>query len=111
MDFDNNMMPIPNDIRITALDTVAGYGVIAEKDFEAGELLFTLQEPMFIALDSKYLPTVCSYCFHANTGSHGSLEGPESEHVNVKACLGCKTLHYCSKVDIAVQDRGAVLFD
>ena len=75
----------------------AGSGLFATKNIEAGELIFTLDRPAVAALDSASLPNVCSNCFVSASGIT-ALYGGSSEDVTLKACTGCKTLRYCSKV-------------
>jgi len=80
-----------------AKSSVAGSGVFASQDIVAGDLIFTLARPAIAALDTKKLDHVCANCF-ASAADPSVLHGEANEQVTVKACTGCKTLKYCSKV-------------
>lgn len=68
---------------------VAGEGVFALKGVEAGKTLLVLERPQYAAIDISKLHEVCSNCFILSEQAPGS---------QVKACVGCHILHYCSKV-------------
>lgn len=80
-----------------AASPIAGKGLFASADIKAGELIFTLARPGVAALDTVNLDTVCSNCF-VSAAEPSILYGGVQEAVTVKACAGCKTLCYCSKV-------------
>jgi len=80
-----------------AASPIAGKGLFASTDIKPGELIFTLARPTVAALDTVNLDTVCSNCF-VSAAEPSVLYGGAQEAVTVKACTGCKTLRYCSKV-------------
>jgi len=80
-----------------AASPIAGKGLFACADIEPGELIFTIARPAVAALDTVSLDTVCSNCF-TSAAEPSILYGSLQETVTVKACTGCKTLRYCSKV-------------
>lgn len=80
-----------------ARSALAGQGLFAAQDIKPGELIFDLARPAVAALDTGSLPSVCANCFASAAGAsvlHGEVNG----NITVKACTGCKTLRYCSKV-------------
>lgn len=81
-----------------ASSSVAGNGLFAGRDFVAGEAVFSTSRPLVAALDNKRLSDTCANCFvwtaKSDIGDLGSDKGRDG----VKACLGCRTLSYCSKV-------------
>lgn len=76
---------------------IAGKGLFATEDIKPGELIFTVSRPAVAALDTARLDTVCSNCF-ASAAEQSVMNGSFSQDVTVKACTGCKTMRYCSKV-------------
>jgi len=80
-----------------AKSSVAGSGLFASQDITAGDLILTLARPAVAALDTNNLGNVCANCF-ASAADPSVLHGEANTQVTVKACTGCKTLKYCSKV-------------
>ena len=78
----------------------AGRTLVAhEDDIAAGEEILRVLGPL-AALDSGHLQDACSNCYLWISGNnHGSQDGdPGPQKVELKACLGCKVVKYCSKV-------------
>lgn len=80
-----------------ASSPIAGQGLFASADIKPGELIFDLSRPAVAAMDTGNLDTVCSNCF-VSAAEPSVLHGTLQDSVTVKACTGCKTLRYCSKV-------------
>lgn len=78
---------------------ISGNGLFASRDFAAGEAVLLLSRPLVQALDTKRLGDTCANCLawtaKSNFGDRGSAAQSAS---GVKACLGCHTLQYCSRV-------------
>lgn len=68
---------------------VAGEGVFVLKGVGTGKTLLVLERPQHAALDNPKVPEVCSNCF---------AWSEETPGLEVKACVGCHVLRYCSKV-------------
>jgi len=80
-----------------AVSPVAGKGLFASANIKPGELICTIARPAVAALDTVNLDNICSNCF-VSAAEPSVLHGGPQEAVTVKACTGCKTLRYCSKV-------------
>lgn len=78
--------------------SVAGSGLFAGRDFQAGEAAFLTARPFVTALDTKRLSDTCANCFVWTAKSKIGDRGSGQEGANVRVCLGCHTLSYCSKV-------------
>jgi len=82
----------------TGPSKTSGRGLFSIKDLGPGETIFTLPRPLVTAVDSSRLVDTCSNCFacapESQVGDRGGMLGG----ANVKACTGCRTLRYCSKV-------------
>ncbi|KAF4309622.1 hypothetical protein GTA08_BOTSDO02492 [Botryosphaeria dothidea] len=70
---------------------VAGNGLFAKQDIAAGDLVFSLKRPLISVLDNVSLDSCCANCF-TSTGF-----GATNTDIELKACMGCKTLKYCGK--------------
>ncbi|KAK8218150.1 hypothetical protein IWZ01DRAFT_492082 [Phyllosticta capitalensis] len=71
---------------------IAGNGLFAKQDIPEGELIFSIQRPLFTELDSTNLQAYCSNCFvRSENGMYGAPE------LRVRACTGCRVVCYCSK--------------
>ena len=80
----------------------AGRGVFANKDFQAGDLILSLARPMVAELNVERLIDTCSWCCQkAITDpverSMASQMGVPAASIELKSCLGCKKIRYCSK--------------
>ncbi|KAK8175240.1 hypothetical protein IWX90DRAFT_379140, partial [Phyllosticta citrichinensis] len=70
----------------------AGNGLFAKKAIPEGELIFAIERPMLMELDSDKLPYYCTNCF---VRSDDGLPG--SRNIKIRACTNCKVVSYCSK--------------
>ncbi len=76
----------------------AGNGLFATEDLPPGELIFSLSRPLVGVLDIPRLEDTCSNCFVWTAASLIGSRGDDAAQIEVKACTGCRTLRYCSKV-------------
>lgn len=90
----------------------AGTGLFAKEAISAGEEIFSIKSPLAVVLDSPRLQDTCAYCCtitsqgqNESGASHqesdGSLTPAEEIARELKGCMGCKVVKYCSKVQAA----------
>ena len=73
-------------------------GLLASSALAPGTLVLSLTQPLLTILGSNDLSGSCANCLR---GDPTSPEQPSVEHRqagSIKACTGCKTVRYCSKV-------------
>lgn len=75
----------------------AGNGLFARIAVPAGEELLRVGRPLVAALDSPQLRTCCANCF-VSAYNQSQDEGAIAGEWELKACLGCQVVRYCSKV-------------
>ncbi|KAL8975117.1 MAG: hypothetical protein Q9197_000666 [Variospora fuerteventurae] len=84
-----------------------GTGLFTSQTIPAGELVFAIERPLVQVPDNKHLAKACYNCFY--------LEPPEGrsavEARTLKACNGCKTVKYCSKIMINSMTVATASFD
>ena len=83
----------PNIVVVGTKDVGAGRTLSVNKDFAKGEEILKVERPI-AALDSKIVPHCCANCFLWDAAHYGLVDNP----LDLKACLGCKVVKYCSKV-------------
>ena len=76
---------------------VGGKGLFAWKDVAAGEGINTIMRPLVLVLDTRRLADTCSNCLEWSSQVFLRSIVDEYEPPSLKACLGCKTMRYCSK--------------
>jgi hypothetical protein len=74
---------------------LGGHGHFAYKDFQAGDVILRINEPLVSVPDTQRLSETCSNCF---LWEPGSLDTISQKEVKMKACTGCKVVRYCGKV-------------
>lgn len=77
---------------------IAGNGLFASQDLEAGAVALEIQRPLVMALDGKRLKDTCANCLTWAAGSEIIGRGDMTKSVHLKTCLGCENVRYCSKV-------------
>jgi len=83
---------------------ISGSGLFTTQDIPAGEEIF-VSTPLVNTVEDGKHGSVCDYCFATSNGrvhpaGHFRKEGDEMP--DVKVCVGCKAVGYCSKVCMAV---------
>ena len=87
-------MPPPYPPHIETRKTAtAGFGLFTSEEIPAGQLIFAVERPLIVELDSARLTDTCGWCLK-------NVQDGAGEAVNLKACTGCKVLRYCSKVGV-----------
>ncbi|KAK4495782.1 hypothetical protein PRZ48_013050 [Zasmidium cellare] len=81
----------------------AGRGLFAKKDFQPGDVIFTLDRPYVAELDINRLQDTCAWCFQRGAADdeerarRAALGFFTGGGIETKACTGCKRVRYCSK--------------
>lgn len=75
-------------------------GLFSAKDFPAGRLILSISRPLLSILDSENIRDACANCFlwQPSDRAAGATSLHDGKEVSLKACLGCRTNQYCSKV-------------
>ncbi|CAJ2509772.1 Uu.00g056720.m01.CDS01 [Anthostomella pinea] len=80
----------------------AGRGLFARKDFAPGDLVLSIDRPLFAELETDRLLDTCAWCFQRGATdpiekAQSAAMGLPSGFIEVKSCTGCRKVSYCSK--------------
>lgn len=75
---------------------IQGRGLFADSDIAGGELILSIPRPLIAVLSASRLADTCSECFKWE--GDPTVSNESDGIIKVKACTGCQTLRYCSKV-------------
>ncbi|KAI2780180.1 hypothetical protein F4815DRAFT_161587 [Daldinia loculata] len=80
----------------------AGRGLFACQDFEPGDLVVFLDQPLLAELDTDHMEDTCGWCFQR--GATDPMErmqaasmGLPNGLIEIKKCTRCRRVGYCSK--------------
>ena len=88
----------------------SGQGLVATKDFNPGECVFSFKRTLVEALDRDRLEDTCANCFWQTVQKSGALgdqisedndalrHSPKTQEKKLSLCTGCRHVRYCSKV-------------
>jgi hypothetical protein len=72
-----------------------GRGLFADRDFPAGDVIYTAPRPLAAVLDASNLVDTCANCF-----TKADNQWVERYGQVPKACAQCHILKFCSKVGV-----------
>ncbi|KAI0162210.1 SET domain-containing protein [Xylariaceae sp. FL1272] len=80
----------------------AGRGLFATKDFSPGDVVFSADRPLVAELDAERMLDTCGWCTQRAATDPmervaSAAMGLPTGLTEVKSCVGCKRVAYCSK--------------
>lgn len=85
----------PSYITVKAAGST-GSGCFTSKEIPSGQLIFDIERPFIVTLDSARLIDTCERCLI-------NAQGNDESGSSLKACTGCNVVRYCSKVCLSTR--------